>query len=74
VKPSARRVLDYLQTHDGVTELEAVHAHLGTRLSGRIFELKAAGYPIVDEWESYGDSRYKRYRLVREPMQLVAGL
>lgn len=74
MKPSAVRVLAYMATHDGITELDAVRAHLGTRLSGRIFDIKAAGYSVRDEWESFEGARYKRYYLVREPVQMVAGL
>lgn len=60
------RVLDYLKTHQGITQKEASD-HLGClRLSERIRELAGLGYIVEKTWETsvnrYGDRvRYMRY-------------
>lgn len=60
------RVLDYLKTHQGITQKEASD-HLGClRLSERIRELAGLGYIVEKTWETsvnrYGDHvRYMRY-------------
>ena len=63
------RVLDFLKTHsNGITSQDAFERFGITRLSGRIFDLRAMGYNISTEQETsknrYGDSTtYARYKL-----------
>lgn len=66
MKPQAKLVLGLLRTHpDGITTLEALVNGAGLRLSGRIFELREAGYPIETEWETTPKgARIARYKLV----------
>ncbi len=42
-------VLDHMQTHDGITSMEAFENYGATRLSGLIFSLKKQGYNIKTE-------------------------
>lgn len=44
-----KAVLNYMQTHDGITSMEAFEKYGATRLSGLIFSLKKQGYNIVTE-------------------------
>jgi hypothetical protein len=75
LKPQARLILGLLRTHrDGITTLEALVNGAGFRLSGRIHELRAAGYPIETDWETTPNgARIARYRLVDQPEQMAAG-
>ena len=63
------QILNYLQTHkNGISPLEALEKFGCLRLSGRVFELKEAGYDIVTNIESrtnaHGETkRYARYSL-----------
>lgn len=69
VKPSAKRILDYLTAHGSITGRDAL-VFCGTMdLRARISDLRKAGVPIRDEWEEsdnqFGELvRYKRYWLV----------
>ena len=71
VKPSARRILDYMTTHGSITGRDAL-VFCGTMdLRARISDLRKAGVPIRDEWEESGNQfgelvRYKRYWLVQK--------
>lgn len=63
------RVLEYLQTHVGITSLEAINMFGATRLSAIIFNLKKKGYNIitynVEVVDRYGDQiRVAEYRLI----------
>lgn len=65
------RVLEYMQTHNGITDNDARDFLHLNRLSGRIYDLKKRGYMIGKHWEKgknvYGDLiRYARYYLVKE--------
>ena len=56
------RILEYLKTHQGITQKEASD-HLGCmRLSERIRELDAMGYKIEKRWEEgvnrFGDREW----------------
>ena len=62
------QIIDYMKKHGSITPLEAVQ-HIGClRLSGRIFDLKKAGYNITSEMETVptrdGTARVAVYRLV----------
>ena len=61
-----KRVYDFMEANGGITTLEAVQKLGCTRLSARIFDLRSAGIPVYDEWETvinrYGEPcRVKRY-------------
>ena len=62
-------VLDYMRQHNGITSGEAF-AHLGiTRLSARIYELRDAGYTIINQRckapNRYGKTAYfDRYKVI----------
>ena len=45
-KNQCDRVLEYMNTHGGITDTEARDELHLNRLSGRIFDLKKLGYPI----------------------------
>ena len=64
-------VLKYLQTHKGITSMQAFEKFGATRLSAIIFDLKRKGYNIVtimrDGENRYGESvRFAEYRLIKE--------
>jgi hypothetical protein len=76
VKPSDVAVLDLLRLRGaaGITDRDALlYAHT-SRLAARIFDLKAEGFRIGDEYEVRHGFRYKRYRLIEEPLQLDLGV
>ena len=61
-----QRVFDYMVDFGSITSLEACMDLGETRLSARIFELKARGVPIGDDFievtNRYGEPRHvKRY-------------
>lgn len=67
LKPDAIRLLNYMRTHNGITGREAVVNCGVCDYRKRISEMRQAGIPITDEWESGPDRRgetrrYKRYR------------
>lgn len=75
MKNSTKIVLALLHLNpDGITSLDAWKMGGGSRLSGRIHELRQAGYPVTDEWETVDGARFKRYRLVEKPEQLRIAL
>ncbi len=62
------RLLEYLKTHDSISQLEATGILHNTRLSATVFELRKDGYNIetVDTKgiNVYGEkTNYGRYRL-----------
>lgn len=60
-----KRVYDFMLEHNGITTFQA-NKELGeTRLSARIFEIKAAGVDISDEW-LYVKNRFKEPRRVKK--------
>lgn len=60
-----QRVYDFMLKHKGITTFQANHELGETRLSARIFELKAAGVKIEDEWLNV-KNRYKEPRRVKK--------
>lgn len=58
-----KKIIEYMKANKGITSFEAFAKLRITRLSGRIHELKAAGYPIGEVWEETEEARYKRYFL-----------
>ena len=70
MKPATAAVLRLLQERGarGLTPLEAL-AEAGTfRLSGRILEIRRAGYVVATEWERspFTGARFARYVLHEE--------
>lgn len=65
----AQRVLDYMDTFGGITQLEALQDLGVMRLASRISDLKKQGYPITSDVVAvknrFDESCYiKRYKLV----------
>lgn len=61
-----KRVYNFMKENGGITTLEAIQKLGCTRLSARIFDLRSAGIPVYDEWETvrnrFGETcRVKRY-------------
>lgn len=65
-----QRVYDFMLEHKGITTFQANRELGETRLSARIFELKAAGVKIEDEWLNV-KNRYREARRVK--MYYIAG-
>lgn len=64
-----QRILEYMQTHKGITCKECQRDIGTTELRKRICELKDKGYKIIDTWEDGTNrvgnpTRYKRYFLL----------
>ena len=57
------KVLEHIKRCGSITSMEAFRQYGITRLSGRIFDLRRAGYPISMTYENNGDARYGVYRL-----------
>lgn len=71
LKPSAMRILTYMQEHGSITGREAMMECGATEYRKRIAEIRDAGIPVVGEYVTganrYGDAvRYKRYRILEE--------
>lgn len=67
----SQRVLDYLDEHGSITQLEALQELSVMRLASRIADLKKQGYPITSKTETvknrFGENCYvKRYCLWEE--------
>jgi hypothetical protein len=68
LKPTAEKVLAYMILHGSITVREGqLHLHT-TEVRSRVSELKKAGFPITEKWESATMEdgtvyRYKRYSL-----------
>ena len=76
LKPSAIVVLELLRDRGaaGLSALEALDGGAGFRLSGRILELRQAGFDVATSWETTTrGARIARYRLVEAPVQIAAG-
>lgn len=69
-----KAVLQWLQTHAGITSMEAIKQFSATRLSAIIFNLRKRGYDIDMVWcegrDRFGNPmRYGRYYLRNSPSQ-----
>ena len=65
------RVLKYLQTHNGITSMEAFELFGATRLSAIIFNLRKYGFEIenipMQGKNRYGDSvNFVKYHLINK--------
>lgn len=70
-------VLEYLQAYGSITSLQAFNDLGVTRISARIFDLKAEGHHIEDEFISVprrnGErAQVKKYYLVKKPQTELA--
>ena len=70
-KTQTGEILRYLQTHKGITSMQAFEKFGATRLSAIIFVLKKRGFNIVtymiDGKNRYGEpTRYAEYRLIKD--------
>lgn len=69
MKPLTKGVLEYLQDNkQGLTVVDCLHLFHTTELRKIVSEIRAAGFPVVDEYVHYKDSEgishhYKRYYL-----------
>lgn len=62
IQTQNKRILAHLQKGGSVTSLSALLDFGCLRLSGRIFDLREQGYPILDEWVTTpSGKRVKRY-------------
>lgn len=65
LKPRTARALQILKAHPGgLTSNEARALGCGDRFAARVFEIREAygDGSIVDEWETHGEARVKRFR------------
>lgn len=68
--PQIDRILNYMRSHDGITQREAIY--LGCyRLGARVFDLREDGYIIDTEMISVkstdgSTARIAKYRLIKE--------
>ena len=63
-----QRVLEYMEKHGGITQLEALTEICVMRLASRISDLKRRGYPITSRMQAvknrYGETCHvKRYSM-----------
>lgn len=63
-------ILEYLQTHRGITQAIALSEFGCARLSGRIYDLRSEGYNIITHMKEvtnrFGDTCHvAEYRLVK---------
>ena len=67
VKTNQRaRIIEYLKTHDGITQYDAIKHISVMRLASRISEMRKLGYDVRDAWvkgkNKYGEKyRAKKY-------------
>lgn len=76
VSPQCEAIRDYLDSHDGITDMEAFDFHDSkgqrwhiTSLHRRLADMRKAGYAIdKGTWEvnELTGKRYKRYRWITE--------
>ena len=69
-KKQTEMILNYLQKHRGITQAQAIEKFGCYRLSGRIYDLREEGYPIITERKAvknrFGETRHvAEYRLVK---------
>lgn len=64
MKTQKEQILDHLRTYHRITSMQAFRLFGCTRLSARIGELRADGYPIETEYETKKGKTYGVYRYV----------
>ena len=65
------RLLRWLRANPGASGMEIITALRLPKYTGRISELRQAGYVIACE---HDDAGIARYRVVEQPVQLAVGL
>lgn len=63
LKPQAQQVGRHLVEHGSITDLEALDLYRIRRLSGRIYELRGADWPIETRNEPHAGGYHARYVL-----------
>ena len=65
-KSKTKKVLEWLESGNIITDVKAVELCQSYRLSGIIFALRQRGYNIQDRWVQNENthSRYKEYYLI----------
>jgi len=58
------KILDYMKQGNKISQWDAYELFNYTRLSATIFNLKADGHNIKDEWVKNNGKKFKRYWLV----------
>lgn len=61
------KILEYFDTHNSVTVLEAAINMKITKLPTRIGEMERKGWIFPQHWEGDGNTKYKRYYKPRTP-------
>jgi hypothetical protein len=76
LKPSAEAVLNLLCARpEGVTSLDCLRARCGSRLAGRVHELRREGYVIRSAYETTPEgARIVRYFIDRSEPAIAAPL
>ena len=65
MKARKEKILQYMKTHKrGITTLQAINLFGETRLSGRIFDLRADGHIIDSDWVEVKNRDGKTVRVV----------
>lgn len=59
-----KKILKYLQTHEGISNRIAVEQFQCYRLSARIFDLREQGHDIISEQITVKNSTFAFYKLV----------
>jgi len=71
MKNQNKLIIEYLQTGESLTTLEALEMFGCFRLSGRIFDIKKGGYNIRTKIIRTSSGKHiASYSLVKEPKQL----
>ena len=59
-----RAILAHLKAGRSITPLEALRRFGCLRLGARVYDLRRRGHKIINVWQSAGDKRFARYRMV----------
>jgi hypothetical protein len=62
-----KKIVGFMRLHGSITQWDAIRRFKCTRLSGRIFDLKKAGYQIDKKDEVSKGRRFTRYKLIGDP-------
>lgn len=63
LKPQAQTIARHLREHGSITDLEALRLYRIRRLSGRIYEIRGAGWTIETRNEPHDGGYHARYVL-----------
>ena len=59
-----RAILAHLRAGRSITPLEALRRFGCLRLGARVYDLRRRGHKIINVWQTAGDKRFARYRMV----------